>query len=194
VLWCAHRHEYCILCLRYFIHSCCEILAVTTEEQILFREKVAGLNDFNEAFELVKSVVLQKFKMHRAGLSLILQMMPSNLGAYHILGSNVIVMNSYLLAAVKKIASSENEYNSYVFMVLAHEYLHSLGIVNENAVRQMTFELCSWMLGNDHAATMMAKEDPSSLYPQLRSLMQTQFSQDFQLVGNFDKTNQTYIQ
>ena len=42
-------------------------------------------------------------------------------------------------------------------MVLAHEYLHSLGIVNENAVRQMTFELCSWMLGNDHAATKMAK-------------------------------------
>jgi hypothetical protein len=79
-------------------------------------------------------------------------------------------------------------------MVLAHEYLHSLGIVNENAVRQMTFELCSWMLGNGHAATKMAKEDPSSLYPQLRSLIQTRFSSDFQLVGNFDKTNQTYIQ
>lgn len=165
-----------------------------TDQQIQFGEKISHLKDFNEAFELVKSVVMQKFKMHRAGLSLILQMMPSNLGAYHILGSNVIVMNSYLLAAVKKIASSDNEYNSYVFMVLAHEYLHSLGIVNENAVRQMTFELCSWMLGTDHAATKMAKEDPSSLYPQLRSLMQTQFSQDFQLVGNFDKTNQTYIQ
>ena len=194
LLLCVYLQEYCVLCLRYFIHSYREILAVPTEEQIQFRKKVAGLNDFNEAFELVKSVVLQKFKMHRAGLSLILQMMPSNLGAYHIVGSNVIVMNSYLLAAVKKIASSENEYNSYVFMVLAHEYLHSLGIVNENAVRQMTFELCSWMLGNDHAATKMAKEDPSSLYPQLRSLMQTHFSQDFQLVGNFDKTNQTYIQ
>jgi hypothetical protein len=165
-----------------------------TDQQIQFREKIATLKDFNEAFELVKSAILQKFKMHRAGLSLILQMMPSNLGAYHILGSNVIVMNSYLLASVKKLAGSENEYNSYVFMVLAHEYMHSLGIVSENAVRQMTFELCSWMLGADHPATKMAKEDPSSLYPQLRSLVQTRFSPDFHLVGNFDRTNQTYIQ
>lgn len=165
-----------------------------TEQQAQFRERVAGLKDFNEAFELVKSVVLQKFRMHRAGLSLILQMMPSNLGAYHILGSNAIVMNSYLLATVRKIAGSTEEYNSYLFMVLAHEYLHSLGIVDENTVRQMTFELCNWMLGDDHAATRMAKEDPSTIYPELRLMMQSQFSRDFQVVRNFDKTNQTYIQ
>lgn len=159
-----------------------------------FREKVKKLVDFSEAFELVKSVVLQKFGMHRAGLSLILQMMPSNLGAYHMLGSNAIVMNSYLLAAVKKIAGSTEEYNSYMFMVLAHEYLHSLGIVEENTVRQMTFQLCSWMLGTEHAATRMAKEDPSTLYPELRTMMQSQFSRDFHVVSNFDMSNQTYIQ
>lgn len=173
---------------------CHVLLTVPTAQHVQFREKVASLKDFNEAFELVKSVVLQKFRMHRAGLSLILQMMPSNLGAYHMLGSNAIVMNSYLLAAVRKIAGSTEEYNSYLFMVLAHEYLHSLGIVEENTVRQMTFELCKWMLGDDHAATRMAKEDPSTIYPELRSLMQSRFSRDFQVVRNFDKTNQTYIQ
>lgn len=165
-----------------------------TEQQTQFRERIAKLKDFNEAFELVKSAVLQKFRMHRAGLSLILQVMPSQLGAYHMLGSNAIVMNSYLLAAVRKIAGSIEEYNSYMFMVLAHEYLHSLGIVDENTVRQMTFELCRWMLGDGHTATRMAKEDPSTIYPELRSLMQSQFSRDFQVVGNFDKKNQTYIQ
>jgi hypothetical protein len=171
-----------------------DVTVVPTEQQLHFRERIANLKDFNEAFELVKSVVLQKFRMHRAGLSLILQMMPSNLGAYHMLGSNAIVMNSYLLAAVRKIASSTEEYNSYMFMVLAHEYLHSLGMVDENTVRQMTFELCKWMLGDDHAATKMAKEDPSTVYPELRSLMQSQFSRDFQVVRNFDISNQTYIQ
>jgi len=167
---------------------------VLTEQQIQFREKISHLKDFNEAFELVKTVVMQKFRMHRAGLSLILQMMPSNLGAYHMLGSNAIVMNSYLLAAVKKIAGSIEEYNSYMFMVLAHEYLHSLGIVDENTVRQMTYELCTWMLGDDHPAARMAKEDPSTLYPELKSLMQSQFSREFHVVGNFDRSNQTYIQ
>jgi len=103
-------------------------------------------------------------------------------------------MNSYLLAAVRKIAGSTEEYNSYMFMVLAHEYLHSLGIVDENTVRQMTFELCNWMLGDEHTATRMAKQDPSTIYPELRSLMQSQFSKDFQVVRNFDRKNQTYIQ
>jgi hypothetical protein len=169
-------------------------MAVPTEQQMQFRERIAGLKDFGEAFELVKSAVMQKFRMHRAGLSLILQVMPSQLGAYHMLGSNAIVMNSYLLAAVRKLAGSTEEYNSYMFMVLAHEYLHSLGIVDENTVRQMTFELCRWMLGDDHTATRMAKGDPSTIYPELGSLMQSQFSRDFQIVGNFDKKNQTYIQ
>jgi hypothetical protein len=169
-------------------------MTVPTEQQLQFRERIAELKDFNEAFELVKSAVLQKFRMHRAGLNLILQMMPSNLGAYHMLGSNAIVMNSYLLAAVRKISGSAEEYNSYMFMVLAHEYLHSLGLVDENTVRQMTFELCTWMLGEDHTAAKMAKEDPSTIYPELRSLMHSQFSSDFLVVKNFDSTNQTYIQ
>ena len=165
-----------------------------TEEQMQFVERIANLKDFDETFELVKAVVLQKFKLHRAGLSLILQMMPSSLGAYHMLGSNAIVVNTYLLTTLKRIVKSTEEYNSYIFMVLSHEYLHSLGIVDENTVRQMTFELCKWMLGNDHTATKMAKNGPSAIYPELRSLMQSQFGRDFQVVKNFDRSNQTYIQ
>ena len=165
-----------------------------TAEQMQFVEKIANLKDFDETFELVKAVVLQKFKLHRAGLSLILQMMPSSLGAYHMLGSNAIVVNTYLLTTLKRIVKSTEEYNSYIFMVLSHEYLHSLGIVDENTVRQMTFELCKWMLGNDHTATKMAKNGPSAIYPELRSLMQSQFGKDFQVVKNFDRSNQTYIQ
>jgi hypothetical protein len=79
-------------------------------------------------------------------------------------------------------------------MVLAHEYLHSLGIVDENRVRQMTYDLCRTLLGEDHSSTKMAKEDPSSLFPQLRGMMQTQFGREFQIVKNFDKAGQSYIQ
>jgi hypothetical protein len=165
-----------------------------TEQQVQFRKKLSLVEDFNQTFELVKSVVLQKLKMHRAGLSLILQIMPSNLGAYHVLGSNAIVINSYVLAAIKKVANSTEQYNSYTFMVLTHEYLHSLGITDENTVRQMTYELCGWMLGEDHVATKMAKEDPSTLYPELKSLIQPHFGREVQVVRNFDKTTQTYIQ
>lgn len=163
-------------------------------EQAMFCAQVANMKDFDEALELVKSAVYKKFKMHRAGLSLILQVMPTNLGAYHILGSNVIVVNSYVLAAIKKISGSEAEYNAYVFMVLAHEYLHSLGIVDENTVRQMTYDLCKAALGDDHSSTKMAKEDPSSLFPQLRYMAPGQFGREFEVVRNFDTKGQSYIQ
>jgi hypothetical protein len=55
------------------------------------------LKNFNDAFELVKMAVNEKFKMHRAGLSLILQGLPTNLGAYHVLGSNMIILNGRIL-------------------------------------------------------------------------------------------------
>jgi hypothetical protein len=164
------------------------------QSQAELQAKVASLKNFDETFELVKISVYEKFKMHRAGLSLILQVMPTNLGAYHILGSNVIVMNSHVLAAIRRLSNSEKEYNAYVFMVLTHEYLHSLGIVDENTVRQMTYDLCKTMLGDDHSSTKMAKEDPSSLFPQLRNMVQTQFGREFQLVKNFDRASQYYIQ
>ena len=47
---------------------------VLTEQQVQYRNKIVKLKDFNEVFELVKSAILTKFKMHRAGLSIILQM------------------------------------------------------------------------------------------------------------------------
>jgi hypothetical protein len=40
----------------------------------------------------------------------------------------------------------------------------------------------------------MAKEDPSSLFPQLRNMVQTQFGREFQIVKNFDRASQSYIQ
>jgi hypothetical protein len=176
------------------------VMAVDSEEAkngSEFRSRIAQLKDFNEAFELVKSAVLAKFNMHRAGLSLILQVMPSNLGAYHVLGSNVIVMNRAVLAFVKQVSKSQEDYNSYLFMVLTHEYIHSFGIVDENTVRHMTYDLCRTLLGEKHPSTRMAKEDPSSLYPELKTLFHSatgRFGSEFEVIKNFDRTNMSYIQ
>ena len=105
------------------------------------KDKLNQLKDFNEIFDFVKTTVLIVFKMNRTGLNLILQGMPSSLGAYHVLGSNIIVANRYILEYIQN-SKSKEEYNSYIFAVLAHEYLHSLGITDENKVRKMTFKLC----------------------------------------------------
>ena len=86
------------------------------------------------------------------------------------------------------------EYNSYLFMVLTHEYLHSFGIIDEFRVRQMTYDLCSSLLEKEHPASRMVKEDPSALFPELALLRETRFDKHFEIVKNFDKTSQYYIQ
>jgi hypothetical protein len=157
-----------------------------------YGNKILQLADFNQAFELVKLAVEDKFKMHRAGLSLILQGLPTKLGAYHILGSNLIIVNKRILNIIK-IHKSLNEYNSYLFMVLTHEYLHSLGIIDELEVRTMTYSLLASLAGENHMATKMARHQPWDLFLELSLFDDNSFEQKFEIIKNFDRTTQTYI-
>jgi hypothetical protein len=170
------------------------ITLLPADEHIRNQSKIANLIDFNEVFELVKFTVSKKFDLHRAGLSLILQVMPSNLGAYHILGSNIIVLNKFVLEIIKQLSKSSEDYNSYLYMVLAHEYLHSFGITDENAVRQMTYDLCRSLFGESHIYTVMAKDDPSSIFPQLKNMTNHTFNKHFEIIQNFDRSSFSYIQ
>ena len=157
-----------------------------------YGNKILQLADFNQAFELVKSAVEEKFNMHRAGLSLILQGLPTKLGAYHVLGSNLIIVNKRILGIIK-IHKSLGEYNSYLFMVLTHEYLHSLGIIDEIQVRKMTYTLLVSLVGEQHIATKMARHQPWDLFPELSLFNDNSFEQKFEIIKNFDKTTQSYI-
>ena len=79
-------------------------------------------------------------------------------------------------------------------MVLAHEYLHSFGITHENAVRQMTYDLCRSLFGESHISTLMARDDPSSIFPQLKNMTNHACYRHFEIIQNFDKSSFSYIQ
>ena len=162
------------------------------KNQHLYRNRLTHVKDFNETFELVKSAVDAKFKMHRAGLSLILQVLPTQLGAYHVLGANMIIMNKRILDIIKS-KKSLLEYNAYLFMVLCHEYLHSFGIIDENQVRKMTYDLCEYLLGENHPSTLMARFQPWKVFPELQLYQSNKIGNNFEIVKNFDKTTQSYI-
>ena len=171
--------------------------AAPNEEQLLrqreyYINRISQLTDFNQAFELVKLAVEDKFKMHRAGLGLIIQGLPTNLGAYHVLGSNLIIINKRILDIIKKHKKAE-EYNSYLFMVLAHEYLHSLGVVDEIHVRKMTYSLIASLVGDDHIAAKMARYQPWNIFPELNLFYDTSYEQKFEIIKKFDMTTQSYI-
>jgi hypothetical protein len=169
------------------------VSTITEKEQVSNSSKLLYLRDFNEVFEFVKLAVNSTYKMKRAGLSLLLHGMPTRVGAYHVLGSNVIAVNSFVLDLVKKYSTSNDEYNSYLFTVLLHEYLHSFGILDEQKVRWMTVEICKRFFGQKHTVTIMA-EDPLKIFPQLGLVSYDNFENKYEIIKNFDNTNQTYIQ
>jgi hypothetical protein len=70
-------------------------------------------------------------KERRGGLMLYLANLPPQIGALHQVGSNSIVLNRLVLKAIESLAKSRRELNSFIYTILLHEYLHSLGYIDE---------------------------------------------------------------
>ena len=152
-----------------------------------------------DIFELVKEATKSFLGQHRAGLMLGMANLGmrrgSFVGAFHPIGSNIIVMNKApfdvaLSTADKKVL------NAYCFHLLLHEYLHALGYVSEEEVRDLVHRVCSLALGKDNPATVMAERGIAFYFPKV-----TYFSQNvpiprdlqIELVKDFDKSSAGYI-
>lgn len=147
--------------------------------------------DFACVFELVKKAVKDKLGLSRAGLMLGLADLPLRVGAYHGVGGNFIVMNRKLLDRVIHSAENRREINSYVFYILLHEYLHSLGVLDEVEVKRLASEVCERALGENHPATRMAKDGLESIFRQLPPPEHVEDAENqklrgFEIVSDFD--------
>ena len=162
-------------------------------EQEETRRRVERAQDFGELFELVKRIVEQEIGKHRAGLTLMLSDMPNNVGAYHPVGSNNLVVNRSLVKAMRNIVKDPREINSFVFMILMHEYLHSLGYLDESEVRKLSQRISSEAMGSDHLTVKLANANWLEMYPELAELSQTTFSKGFEVVRKFDSSSMSYI-
>ncbi len=126
-------------------------------------------------------------------MTLVLAELPNYVGAYHIMGSNIIVMNETILNAVKVLAKSKAELNSFIFSILAHEYLHSIGYTDERDVRPLVTKISTENFGENHQTVKLAVGDLFTLYPQLRSLGIGRTGRDFTTIKEFDKSSMPYI-
>lgn len=137
-------------------------------------------------FQVVRGAVRNVLGIERTGLGLALQDLPPSLGAYWQVTGNIIVMNEGLLGAMQAHADSPLELNSYVFVILAHEYLHALGYLDEAAVRRVTAQVTRGALGAQHPATRMAEGDLWKMYPFFAYAPQGT-GRHFRLVRGFDR-------
>jgi len=164
-----------------------------------FDKKLDGCDTLAEVFELVKISVKKFLNRHRSGLMLGLADLGMKrgyfVGAFHLVGSNIIVMNRVPLETALQ-TRDRRVFNAYCFHLLLHEYLHSLGYIDEEEVKELTQEVCRLALGNTHPATVMAEQGIDFYFPKVTYFTQ-QFSlpRDIQieLVKDFDSSSAGYI-
>lgn len=148
--------------------------------------------DYDKVFNVVKNTVRHVTGKERSGLGLALSDLPATLGAFWQVGGNYIVMNQVLIDAMSRLTTTSREFNSFVYMILTHEYLHSLGFIDEMAARKMTAEVALKSFGKNHPAFTMSNGDLWTLYPQLRTLAGGT-GQNIRIIGNFDSSSTSYI-
>ena len=156
-------------------------------------DKLDKCANFQEVFSLVKKSVKASLNRGRAGLMLYLVDLPLGLGAYHEVGSNGIVMNRALLEQVIQTADSKREINAFVYSILLHEYIHTLGCIDELQTRKLTYLVSKETFGEDHIATQMAEAGPWAfikLNPQDDTY---RFRRDVEIVKNFEIPEHRYI-
>ena len=124
---------------------------------MLLINELERAKSYGDIFSLVKKAVKNSLKEHRVGLMLYLGNLPMNVGAFHPMGTNDIVLNRSLLKAA---SNTRTKWKAYAFSILLHEYLHTLGYTDERRVRGLTFRICMENFGGDHPVTDASVSGP----------------------------------
>lgn len=162
-----------------------------------FDERLQKAESLADIFEVVKHAVRKTHKTGRAGLTLGLADLGGGregfVGAFYPFGSNIIIMNKSIL---RRILSSKPElYKPYSFIVLLHEYFHSLGYLDESLVRDRVRRLCLSLFGEQHLTTQLAENMekflPELVYPETGWSPQGEIR--VEMVYDFDRSSMNYI-
>ncbi len=158
-----------------------------------FNSRLDSADDLADIFEIVKLAVRETTGRERSGLMLGLANLGGGpqgfVGAFYPVATNIIVMNSLPLRRIRE--TDPALYKPYVFHILLHEYLHTLGIIDESATRQKTLDISLRLFGKNHPVAQFAadlsKFMPKLVYP----VYGWQPSEEFrlELVEGFDRSS-----
>lgn len=160
-------------------------------------KELDGAEDLSGIFDIVKSVVKEFLGRERSGLMLGLADLGGQpgffVGAFYPVGSNIIVMNKTPMRAVE--ATKPHLYKAYCFHILLHEYLHTIGILDERKNRIITAVISEKAFGNNHAVALIAK-DFNRVFPEVMySTLGWQPSDEMriEIIPDFDRSSVSYI-
>lgn len=155
-------------------------------------------NTMPEIFEVVKEVVRRHLKKERSGLMLGLSNLGGGtgylVGGFFQVAGNMIVMNRLPLARIQE--TDPRLYKPYIFHILLHEYIHSIGYLDEASTRPLVHDISRSEFGEEHVVTDLArgwqKYMPNLVYPVVGWEPEGGFS--VEVVRGFDPDSTSYIQ
>ncbi len=158
-----------------------------------FHERLDNAEDYAEVWQIVKDSVDLAFSKRRGSMMLFLDDLSLQVGAYHPVGTNNIVLNRRLVEIVEASLSSKRLVNALVYNLLLHEYLHALGELSEVEVRRQVVIVASKCFGEDHDATVLARKSPWVLLREIPPEAVNAPKRVMQIVRNFEKTDKYIV-
>jgi hypothetical protein len=158
-----------------------------------FRSRLETAENYAEIWQVVKDTVDFSLGKRRGSIMLFLDDLPLQLGAYHPLGTNNIVLNRTLVEIVEASMASKHTVNALVYNLLLHEYLHALGELSETEVRRRVVEVAQTCFGEKHDATIIARKTPWVLLQNIPLRAINAPRRVMQIVRDFEKTGKYVV-
>jgi hypothetical protein len=162
-----------------------------------YAERIRRASGVAEIFDIVKSLVSERLGADQAGLLVGLSDLGAFgngfIGAYYAPSANTIVINRRPLARI--LQTRPDLHNFYLFHIVLHEYIHSLGCYEEDATRAAVEEISRESFGAEHPITQFCTDMehfiPELTYPTPDFELPEDVSIDF--VMGIDRKNTNYI-
>ena len=159
-----------------------------------FKEEIPDI------FEKVKRDVKKILGRHRAGLSLGLIEMGmfrgGFIGGMHFHPGTDILMNKTPLKKILKEQPLEIVW-AYTYHILLHEYIHSLGVIDEIECRALTLKVSEALFKSEDPELIFAKKGIGTFFPDLNLSYAPQYLNphglSIEYINNFDRESQTYF-
>ncbi len=158
-----------------------------------YRRRLEKAKSYGEIWEVVKDSVEFSLHKRRSGMMLFLDDLPIQLGAYHSVGTNNIVLNRVLVQIVEASIKERLVVNALIYNLLLHEYLHALGSLSETKVRQTVFEVTKKCFGEEHAVTAIALKSPWALLKGIPLEGANGSKRVMEIVRDFEKTDKYIV-
>ena len=163
-----------------------------------YEKELEKAKTISDIFEIVKEIVRESLGTEQAGLMVGISDLGAFdrgfIGAFYSLNSNMIIINKRPLARV--LQTNPKLYNYYLFHVMLHEYIHSIGSYDEEQTRLLVHEISRQYFGDSHAATQFAanieKFIPNLAYPGINGFQEPE-DMSIEFVKGIDKKNIKYI-